>query len=64
MGFCDLVGIKEKGYYPIIKGNIDENVAIIPILLKILTFVKSSGENSERVIETKICIANALWEIF
>ena len=34
------------------------------MLLKSLTFVKNSGENCERVIDTKILIASALWEIF
>ena len=33
------------------------------ILLKVVTFVKFSGENSERVINMMILIANALWEI-
>ena len=33
------------------------------ILHKIVTFVKFSGENSERVIDTRILIANVLWEI-
>ena len=35
----------------------------MPILPEIVTFVKFSGENSERVINKKILIANALWEM-
>ena len=35
----------------------------MPILIKVVTFVKFSGENSERVISMNILIANALWEI-
>ena len=35
----------------------------MPILLKIVTFVKFSGENSEKVMDTKILITKALWEI-
>ena len=33
------------------------------ILQKIVTFVKISGENSKRVTNDNIHIANALWEI-
>ena len=44
-------------------GNIYENVSIMQILSKIVTFVKFSGENSERVINKKNLIANALWEM-
>ena len=51
------------GSNTIIKGNIDENVSIRQILLKIETFVKCSGDNPERVINTKIPITNAMWEI-
>ena len=54
---------REIAYNTIIKGNTDENVSIMPILPKIVTFVKFSGENSERVINKKILIANALWEM-
>ena len=46
-----------------IKGIIEENVSIMPILPEIVTFVKFSGENSEREINKKILIANALWEM-
>ena len=57
-------GCREIGSKTIIKGNIDENVSIMPILQqKNLTFVKFSGENSERVTDRKILIANVLWEI-
>ena len=35
----------------------------MPILQRIVTFVKSFGENSERVIDTINLIAYALWEI-
>ena len=51
------------GSNTIIKGNIDENVLIMAILPKIVTFVKISGENSKRVTNDNIHIANALWEI-
>ena len=51
------------GSNTIIKGNIDEHVSIMPTLPKIVPFVKFSGESSGRVIEKKILIANALWEI-
>ena len=52
------------GSNTIIEGNIEEgNVSIKPILPKIVPFVKFSGENSERVINKKILIANALWEM-
>ena len=62
MGYGDLVRHRKIDSNTIIKGNIDENVSIMPILPKIVTFVKFSGENSERVIN-KILIANALWEM-
>ena len=45
------------------KGHIDGNVSIMPILQKKITFMKFSGENSERVINMKILIDNALLEI-
>ena len=47
------------------KGNIDDNVSNMPILLKILTYLKFSAENFENVIvmDTEILIAKALWEI-
>ena len=35
----------------------------MPILPEIVTFVKFSGENSERVINKKILIANVLWKM-
>ena len=35
----------------------------MPILLKVVTYVKFPGENAERVIDMHILIANALWEI-
>ena len=38
-------------------------MSIMPILPEIVTLVKFSGENSERVINEKILIANALWEM-
>ena len=63
MGYDDLVRYKEICSNNIIKGNIDENVSIMPILPKNVTFVKFSGENSERVMNKKILIANALWEM-
>ena len=63
MGYGDLVRHKKIGSNTIIKGNIDENVSSMPILPEIVTFVKFSGENSERVINKKILIANALWEM-
>ena len=63
MGYGDLVRYRKIGSNTIIKGNIDENVSIMPILPEIMTFVKLSGENSENVINEKILIANALWEI-
>ena len=63
MGYGDLVRYRKIGSSTIIKGNIDENVSIMPILPEILTFVKFSGENSERVKNKKILIANALWEM-
>ena len=62
MGCGDLVRYRKIGSYTIIKGNIDENMSIMPILPEIITFMKFSGENSERVINKKILIANALWE--
>ena len=36
---------------------------IMPILQKIVTYMKFSGENSERVVDMTIRIANALWEM-
>ena len=63
MGYGDLVQYRKIGSNTILKGNIDKNVSIMPTLPEIVTFVKFSGENSERVINTKIHIANALWEI-
>ena len=57
MGYGDLVRNREIGSNTIIKGNIDENVSIMPILPKIATFVKLSGE---RMLNKKIRIANAL----
>ena len=65
MGYGDLVLYREIGYNTIkeiLAPNIDENVLIMPILPKIVTFVKFSGENSKRVINKKVLIANALWE--
>ena len=65
MGYSDQVRDREMGSNTIIKGNIEgnSNVSIRPILPKIVIFVKFSGENSEKVIEKKILIANALWVI-
>ena len=63
MGDGDLVRYRKIGSNTIIKGNIEECVSIMPILPEIVTFVKFSGENSERMINKKILIANALWEI-
>ena len=63
MGYGDLVRCREIEYNTIIKGNIDENVSIMPILQEIVTFVKLSRENYERVINKKVLIANALWEM-
>ena len=63
MTFGDLVRYRNIGSNTIIKGNIDENVSIMPILPEITTFVKFSGENSERMINKKILIANELWEM-
>ena len=63
MGYGDLVRYRKIGSSTIIKGNIGENVSIMPILPEIVTFVKFSGENSERVINKKVYIANALWEM-
>ena len=57
MGYGDLVQNREIGSNTIIKGNIDENVSVMPILPKIMTFVKLSGENSERAIDEKFLIA-------
>ena len=51
------------GSNTIINGNIDENVSIMQIIPEIVTFVKFSGENSERGITKTILIANALWEM-
>ena len=53
MAFGDLVRYREIGSNTIIKGSIDENVKIMPILLKIVTLGKFSGEDYERVIDTK-----------
>ena len=63
MGYGDLVRYRKIGSNTIIKGNTDENLSIMPILPEIVTFVKFSGENSERVISKKILITNALWEM-
>ena len=63
MGYGDLVRYRKIGSMTIFKGNIDENVSIMPILPEIVTFVKFSGENFERMINKKILIANALWEM-
>ena len=65
MGFGDLVQNREISSNTIMKGNIDDNVSNMPILLKILTFAKFSAENFENVIvmDTEILIAKALWEI-
>ena len=63
MAFGVLVRHREIGSYTIIKEYIDEYVKIMPILLKVLTLVTFSGENYKRVIDMKILIANALWEI-
>ena len=54
---------RKIGSSTITKGNIEENVSIMPILPEIMTFVKFSGGNSERLINKKILIANALWEM-
>ena len=48
MGYDDVVRDREMGSNTIVKGNIDENVSIRPILLKIETFVKCSGENCDK----------------
>ena len=61
-GYGDLVRDRKKGYKTIIKGNIDENVLFMPILTNIVTFVKKIGENSERMINKKVLIVEALWE--
>ena len=63
MAFGDLVRHREIGSNTIIKEYIDEYVKIMPILLKVITFVKFSRENYKRVIDMKTLIANALWEI-
>ena len=63
MGYGDLVRYRKIGSNTIIEGNMDENVSIMPVLPEIVTFVKYSGDNSERVINKKILIANALWEM-
>ena len=63
MAFGDLVRNREIGSSTIIKGNIDRNVSVIPILQKKLTFVKFSGGNSSREVDVNNCIANALWEM-
>ena len=62
VGYGDIVRYRKIGSNTI-KGNIEENVSIMPILPEIVTFVKFSGENSECVINKKILIANALWEM-
>ena len=38
-------------------------MSIMLILPEIVTFVKFSGENSEWVINKKVLMANALWEM-
>ena len=63
MGYGDLVRYRKIGSNTIIKGNIEENVSIMPILAEFVTFVKFSLENSERVINENVLIANALWEM-
>ena len=63
MGYGDLVRYRKIGSNTNIKGSIEENVSIMPILPEIVTFVKFSGENSERETNRKILIANALWEM-
>ena len=63
MGYGDLVRYRKISSDTIIKGNIEENVSIMPILPEIVTFVEFSGGNSERVTNKKILIANALWEM-
>ena len=63
MGYGDLVRYRKVGSNTIIKGNIEENVSIMPILPEIVTLVKFSGKNSETVMNKKIPIANALWEM-
>ena len=63
VGYGDLVRYRKIGSNTIIKGNIEENVSIMPILPAIVTFVKFSEENSEWMINKKILIANALWEM-
>ena len=56
MRYGDLVRYRKTGSNTIIKGNMDENVSIVPILPEIMTFVNFSGENCERVINKKILI--------
>ena len=63
MAFGHLMRNRVIGSNTIIKGNIDENVSIMPILQRIVTFVKFPRENSKIVINMKILIANTLWEI-
>ena len=63
MGYGDLVRYRKIGSNTIIKGNIEENVSIMPILQEIVILLTFSGENSERGINKKILIANALWEM-
>ena len=63
MGYGDLVRNGEIVSNTIIEGNIDENVSIMPIFPKIVTFMNISGENVQRVIDEKTLIANVLWEI-
>ena len=60
MGYGDLVQYRKIGSNIIIKGDIEENVSIMPILPEILTFMKFSGENSQWVLNKKTLIANAL----
>ena len=54
---------RKIGSNTIIKGNIDENVSIMPFLPEMVSFVKFPGESSERMINKKILIANALWDM-
>ena len=63
MGFGDLVRHWEIGSNTIIMGNIDGKCVNLANLPKNVTFVKVSVAKSERVIDTKSSIANALWEI-
>ena len=45
VGYGDLVGYRKIGSNTIIKGNIDENVSIMPFLPEIMTFVKFFWRN-------------------